>query len=400
MRLNAEIAWRIVDRVSTGLKKRVSVVDATGYVFASTESRLVGTPHVAAQHAMAHGDIVAFDDHQLAGISLPLVYADAIVGAIVLGDASGQDLELGRVAKTLAELIIHQMSVIERLPQEKRVRDKFIYDLLHERFHGTPEVMVEEAEVLGIDLRVPRIVVVIDFRPLVERRMPSAIPADSLPTIARALRLEQIHANLLDRLREIMPPNDADVFSFIDDHRLIVLAAVDPAAPDIRRQRLERDIQQLLDSFARTDGVTTSAGMGWYHPCWQGLAQSCVEAQFALEMGDVLCGAGGVFCVEKLGLASFVCGDDRAMKAELARHVLQPIDDRPELLETLATFLEMNLASTQTAQALHIHRHTLDYRLSKIAQLIGLDPRQFQAATQLQAALLLRKMQQTQTLPT
>jgi carbohydrate diacid regulator len=135
-----------------------------------------------------------------------------------------------------------------------------------------------------------------------------------------------------------------------------------------------------------------SAGLGRYHPGWPALAQSCAEAQFALETGMVLCGAG-VFHVEDLGLARFICSDDHAMKTELARHVLQPIDDRPELLDTLATFLEANLASAQTAQVLHIHRHTLDYRLSKIAQLIGLDPRQFQAAAQLQAALLLRKMQ-------
>jgi carbohydrate diacid regulator len=115
-----------------------------------------------------------------------------------------------------------------------------------------------------------------------------------------------------------------------------------------------------------------------------------------LETGIVLYGAGHVFCAEELGLASFVCSDDRAMKDELARHLLQPIADRPELFETLVVFLEANLTSASTAQALHIHRHTLDYRLGKIAQLIGLDPRQFQAAAQLQAAMLQWKMQRAQ----
>jgi carbohydrate diacid regulator len=44
------------------------------------------------------------------------------------------------------------------------------------------------------------------------------------------------------------------------------------------------------------------------------------------------------------------------------------------------------------AQTLHIHRHTLAYRLDKITRLTGLNPRQFEDAVQLYAALLLWKM--------
>ena len=40
----------------------------------------------------------------------------------------------------------------------------------------------------------------------------------------------------------------------------------------------------------------------------------------------------------------------------------------------------------------HIHRHTLMYRLAKIAQLSGRDPRQFEDAAALYAALLVSNM--------
>ncbi len=90
---------------------------------------------------------------------------------IVLDDVSPPGHEIARVAKTLAELIIHQMVVIEHLPQQAWVRDKFVSDLLHEHMHGSPEVMLQEAALLGIDLRVPRSVALIDITSIVESRL-------------------------------------------------------------------------------------------------------------------------------------------------------------------------------------------------------------------------------------
>jgi carbohydrate diacid regulator len=89
-----------------------------------------------------------------------------------------------------------------------------------------------------------------------------------------------------------------------------------------------------------------------------------------------------------LGLASFVCHGDAALKSAAAQRLLQPLLDKAELLATLDTFLRTNLSRSLAAEQLSIHRHTLDYRLNKIAELTGLDPRDFGAAAQLLAALL------------
>lgn len=57
---------------------------------------------------------------------------------------------------------------------------------------------------------------------------------------------------------------------------------------------------------------------------------------------------------------------------------------------TLAAFLRVDLAPSLTAKELSIHRHTLSYRLDKIAALAGLEPRRFRDAAQLHVAILLR----------
>jgi hypothetical protein len=67
--------------------------------------------------------------------------------------------------------------------------------------------------------------------------------------------------------------------------------------------------------------------------------------------------------------------------AEAARRrVLGPLEDytdprSSDLVETLATFVEMGLDRRSAAKRLHVHPNTLDYRLERISKLTGLELR-------------------------
>jgi carbohydrate diacid regulator len=99
-----------------------------------------------------------------------------------------------------------------------------------------------------------------------------------------------------------------------------------------------------------------------------------------------------VYLSDALGAASFVGNADPALKRELARHLVGPLDVDPDLRITLETFLRSNLSPSVTAEALHIHRHTLTYRLDKIARLTDCDPREFEAAVRFYVALLAERI--------
>ena len=59
-----------------------------------------------------------------------------------------------------------------------------------------------------------------------------------------------------------------------------------------------------------------------------------------------------------------------------------------DLLNTLLTYLKNSGNMNKTASDLHIHRNTLLYRLSKIHNLIGLNPHKFTDLFQLFLTLL------------
>ncbi|KPM50937.1 hypothetical protein ACG83_36280 [Frankia sp. R43] len=54
--------------------------------------------------------------------------------------------------------------------------------------------------------------------------------------------------------------------------------------------------------------------------------------------------------------------------------LLRPLATRPYLLETLRVFLSCGLDRRRTADRLHVHPNTIDYRLRRASALTGLDP--------------------------
>ncbi|MBH0776559.1 PucR family transcriptional regulator [Nocardia bovistercoris] len=79
---------------------------------------------------------------------------------------------------------------------------------------------------------------------------------------------------------------------------------------------------------------------------------------------------------------------------ERLRTILGPLDEHPELFETLQRHISNNLNRQRTARALHVHTNTVDYRLKRIGQLTGFDPSEASGLWYLRAAIIARSYQQ------
>jgi purine catabolism regulator len=91
--------------------------------------------------------------------------------------------------------------------------------------------------------------------------------------------------------------------------------------------------------------------------------------------------AGAVVDSDQLGVAALLAGmhDADASRAFAAR-MLGPVLDHdaagsPSLIATLRAYVEHGCRPGPAAAELRIHRHTLAYRLDRIATLTGRDPR-------------------------
>jgi carbohydrate diacid regulator len=290
-------------------------------------------------------------------------------------------------------------------PQRK---NELLFDLLH----GVPHdksTLVAEARTLGIDLNQPRAVVLVDAS---DYALGPALPARATTDHAHArLRSREIISAIVaffalpldticidlgnGEIAILKASNSRNLDEWVIDDGDTELTPPSWANLDA----LKRATNDLLTLLRELTGATVSIGIGRYHPRVVGIAASYRDARAALSLGNRIHGPGRVHCLDELGLAAFLAVEDERIKADLAHHLLSPLDRQTELLETLDAFFDADCSPAGTTRLLNCHRNTLTYRLAKIAALTGLDPRRFDDAVQIRIARVLRGLDRRQPAP-
>jgi carbohydrate diacid regulator len=378
---------RLSDAVAELLGARVSVLDERGTPMAISET---GTPDLL--------------DCSKADLPTDALHVPMRIGTqtvdVVIHPVSGERIS-ARLAQTLVEWTFAQTSAVARLASQHELKDKFINDLLRGTTRDEDEIL-REAQILGMDLTRPRAVILVGAADYI-------LGADGLDgQPANETRVRRRARSVIDGVVRFFKLPDETICAYIGDGEVAVLKAsssedlVAWADRDVPWEQsppswadlaaLKRASAELLARLRRETGTMVSLGIGRYHPGLRELARSYRDARAALSLGRRFHGRNGVHCLDGLGVAALVGLSDERTKADLATHLLSPLDHEPELLQTLEAFFAEECSHSATANRLSIHRNTLGYRLDKIAGLTGLDPRCFDHAVQIRLALLIRSL--------
>jgi PucR family transcriptional regulator, purine catabolism regulatory protein len=141
-------------------------------------------------------------------------------------------------------------------------------------------------------------------------------------------------------------------------------------------QPADATLGDALAEAARGRGVSPPrVGRSRMQPDVDGLVVALREAAAAAEQPG-----SGVLDVTDLGVSGLLAGSGSAAAAEaFVAQILGPIlahnGDDTSLVETLRAYLRHGCRPGPAAAELRVHRHTLSYRLERIRQLTGRDPR-------------------------
>jgi carbohydrate diacid regulator len=385
------VADTIADRATELLATRVCVADAQGTIIASSDRGLVGR----------HRDDV------LSGstgphLSVPLRAFQQSGEVIVSEAAAGEGLS-PRLAGVFVDLVVGQAVAALRLPNHRELTSRFIHNLLLGHMDDDDDEILRESDILGIDLRVPRALILIDAADYI-------LPADGVEhreaDSARIRRQSQlVIASVVnffslptDTICAYIGGGEIAILKASSTHDLEAWADADSGTQQSNASwanlsALKRAGAALLGRLRQDTRASVSVGIGRYHPGVVGLARSYEDARAALLLGRRFHGPNQVYCLDGLGAAAFIGISDERTKLDLATHLLSPLDQDRELLDTLEVFFTENCSANCTAARLCIHRNTLSYRLDKVSLLTGLDPRHFDDAVQIRLALLTRSLQ-------
>lgn len=363
--IESELAQKIVERTMKIIPFNVNVMDAHGVIIGSGEPTRIGDLHDGAQLALAQQRTVEIDSASLRnlhgvkpGVNLPLSVRGQICGVVGLTGEPNEVRQFGELVRVTAEMILEQAQLIGELQREKRYREEFVFQLV-KRGSSSRADLEAWAVRLGVDFRCPRTVVMFE---LVDKNLSPDLGL---------MELQQCQSRLSALRPDILT-------AAISPREMVILEEFDSAGCRIpvaafARQRLLALGAQLWNER----GTSTVLSMGVALTGIEGVALSYESAFHTSRAGRLRNPEGTVFSYYELSLPVLLAGLGSGWQAEQLRQPLMRLKAFDKHKGTLRRTVEMwfaqNAHPTATANALHIHRNTLDYRLRQISGITGLD---------------------------
>ena len=390
--LSPEIAQAIVNRTMEILGKNVNLMNTEGMIIASGDKERVGTFHEGALKVIRTQqklEIWPRDVQSMTGvrpgINLPIRLNGEIVGVVGITGDPDEVRNYGELVRITAELMIEQALLKEQLEAEQQAKEALLQDLIAGHFGRDYEMFKLRAFSLGLRLDVPMVALVIE---ILSR-------GNEMDGGVSFYRLRKQVGELLQELLK-----EGDVAGFISDHRFVVFKNINPAqGGGVVESELKQYARYLQEQLRERLGIASNIGIGSYHPGLEGLQASFRECLTALQLGRLRASTPFVFHIRDLALEEMISLVPPEVRQAFAGQVLRGLltaRDGEELLKTMEKLFAENLNLSSAANALYLHRNTLQLRLRKIARLTGRDPRVFHEAVLLYIAYLCLKLDNSQ----
>lgn len=387
MLLNATLAKQIADKAHSILKRDILLCDLSGQLLASNEDvdRLF-VPEALSAAQTGHTVTADRDDRQTKW--WPFIYEDQTVAVFGLPlDTGPITQEAMTLLQGLAEVIVYQHFLLDKIQSAERVRADFIKETL-----TAPSVDVDaiyrQADILQLAMRTPQAVILMHLEGLEQqvRRQYTHLSSEE-----QQLQVDQVTERISINLREGFGNAPDNLVAYLGADRFVLLKGITGDSlttfNTIRFMLEQGDrVAQVLHKLSLPH--TATIGVGQYYPDLRGLRKSYQDAKLALEVGTKVWGLGRVYHIKRVGMFITLANTSQDRKAELAHQILSPLLRDEQLFKTVQAFLASGLNLTEAAEKLHIHRNTLIYRLDKTKKLINLDPRHFDDALQIKLGLM------------
>lgn len=399
MELTDLIAENIVNKLSTLLKKKITVADTTGQVLASTELSETGINYEQFKKAIDTKKELEVEGQPSktllgTGLIVPITYSGDVIGALFIEDKAEEYLHYRHIIITTIELLIHQNLVVDSFPYKDKIKDNFVFGLLHRRLSVEDSKVREEADLFDINLNRDKIVFIINVVGFWEKLFGGNVTAseDEKQTALSSYKkkIYQVTSKFFGRLSGcVVSYFGSDTFVALVDE----LYSMDgKEMVEMIRTKPEEFYKLVSEQFAGIPYEKILIGVGSFYRGKDGAILAYEEARRALNLGISLGDQRKMYHIDDLGMIATLAGGNKKWQDNFVRRLLIKLLAEEYLLETLEVFFDKNMSLTQTAKELKIHRNTLLYRLDKIKKVTGFDPRKFNDAMELKVALILNKV--------
>jgi sugar diacid utilization regulator len=327
--------------------------------------------------ARGHGPasiIGPFVEERMPGMHRELITAPGgVIGVLVVwSEAPMGSAEVGVLAEVGVASMLERAREEVRIETESRLRGDLIEELMAGEIVSR-ESLVRRARHLGADLSGGAVALIGKLQ--------------DPHTEGRVITDPRLVRRFLQQARAAMDLHWPRSLVDWDEGRLLALLPApasgggDPSPEDIEAQAFTLGKRLLGATRETVPGLALTLALSRYTPEPERLGVALDEARLALSIGERLGRVGEVVTFEETGTYKLLFQIFADRPEELISFYDQTIaplvryDEQyqTELVGTLATYLGHDCNLAATASTLYTHRHTVRYRLDRIAELSGLD---------------------------
>ncbi|MBR3359116.1 MAG: helix-turn-helix domain-containing protein [Solobacterium sp.] len=353
--MDATIAQQIVETVKETCGYDINYITDRGIILASTDSGRIGDYHEIGFQAGRKGTAIEVEEDNMyegthAGVNIPFYFHHQLVGVIGITGKPDEVRRYGQLAVRIMRLMLKERDLEQSL-EARRAEASYI---LHSLISGCT---VNRDMLTGF----------LDSKKL---------PAEGRYRIVRIYPkkgIKNTQLNTLENRIEVKLSDARDAcYAYDYPGEFIVLQKAETFAES---EAYWKELTELASVSAGSPRTLSH------------ISSSYEEAGIAHRSGT-----GDYAVFDALPLAFIFSSVPARMREAYVQRTVSGLSNRQK--EILTEYYKADMSLKNAADALFIHKNTLQYQLDRVRDMTGLDPRNFQDAVSLYIALHLQKLEE------
>ncbi|WP_221567440.1 sugar diacid recognition domain-containing protein [Alkalihalobacillus sp. TS-13] len=390
MVISPQTAQSIVEETVKIIHRNINFMDEQAQIIASIDPNRIGDFHEGAWTVLKTKEpLIIQEENEFGGakrgVNLPVELNDQIIGVIGITGKPEEVVQFGEVIKRMTEILLKEAYIEEQIELENRARESFIDEWIEGDWEND-KLFAARGWIHKINVHIPRAAVVLevkDFNDILYEKLKS-YEAD----VKGELEFQQFRCEILNVIQNHFPEQSQHVIIPSGSTRYTMLLSVNEHSSEMKRkEKIRYRLNKIQSAIQTSYKFETTAGIGQMYVDPRSTSHSVREAERALLHAK---NRKQTFIFhDELGIESFAYDlSEETREAYIKKVLLNDTGiEHAQMLETLECFFEANGSITEAAEKLFIHKNTLQYRLKRIKEITGYDPRVLTEAVMLYVAM-------------
>lgn len=352
-------AQAIVEEIGAEIKENINMMDNTGVIIASTDPERIGQMHEGARRIITEGLPELYISREMEtvttrkGLNLPLIVGGKIVGVVGITGEKERIAGYGNIVRRMTEIMVLDSIQKDARRYDRRVRFRFIEEWIRKSGSLYRKDFIERGKHLGIDVTKRYRVFIICFK--------------DYQSLSDTLEGQRLLEEMETSIRH-------------ESERRKILYLREPTSqiclvPRCSDEILEKIAKQLAQIIEKKYGRAIAVGFDSSLSDETSVRQRYIEANKAALSAM---SQGKLFeYYDDLNIELFLNEISEDTMEEYLDKLFGVTDSeqRGYYMSLVDSYFIYDGSITRMAEALYMHKNTLQYKLKKMAEITGKDIR-------------------------